>query len=188
MLGGKDTSVERVEMAGDSHQTARLTELLEPSIVALGYDLVQLRLAGAGRQRTLQLLAERNDANEMTVDDCAKLSRAVSTILDVEDPLEGNYLLEVGSPGIDRPLTRRADFERFAGQEIKVELRRMVAGQRRFKGRLLGLADRLVRVSVANGRDGEKIVELPFDDIDKAKLVMSDASIAEALKKRKREQ
>ena len=185
MLGGKDTSVERAVMAGDSHQTARLAELLEPSIVALGFDVVQLRLIGAGGQRTLQLMAERRDAGEMSVYDCAKLSRAVSAILDVDDPLEGTYLLEVSSPGIDRPLTRQADYERFAGREAKVELKRMIAGQRRFRGRLLGSADRLVRLAVANGREGEKVVELPFADIAEAKLLMTDALLAEALKKRK---
>jgi ribosome maturation factor RimP len=145
--------------------------LIEPSVQALGYDLVRIRITGSERP-TLQIMAERSDGT-MNVDDCAVVSRAVSALLDVEDPIAGKYDLEVSSPGIDRPLVRERDFERWAGFDVKIELVSAVGGQKRFRGRLMGLRDGNVVLLLP---DGER--ELVFDDVESAKLVMSDELIA----------
>src|SRR5262245_49006354 len=113
--------------------------LIEPTVRDLGFNLVQVRMMG-GSRRTLQVMAEPVDrARVMTVEDCAAISRAVSAVLDVADPIEGAYSLEVSSPGIDRPLVRPGDFERFSGFEAKVECEPAVQGRKRFKGLLRGL-------------------------------------------------
>ncbi|MDJ0949633.1 MAG: ribosome maturation factor RimP [Alphaproteobacteria bacterium] len=152
----------------------RVAELVEPMLTGMGYELVRVRMS-AGGGRTLQIMAERADRSSMTVDDCADISRAVSALIDVEDPITGAYDLEVSSPGIDRPLVRPRDFERFAGYEAKIETRAPVDGRRRFRGRLLGLADERVRIRLADG-SGE--VALAVDMIEKAKLVVTDDLIA----------
>ncbi len=136
-------------------------------------------------RRTLQVLADHVDGGEMTVDDCTRISRAVSALLDVEDPIREAYDLEVSSPGIDRPLVRLKDFERFAGFDAKLQMKRLIAGQRRFRGRLLGSRGERILLAVATPQGGEQTVELPFVDLERAKLVMSDALLAAALKKRK---
>lgn len=111
----------------------KVSELIAPSLDALGYELVRVQINGQ-TNRTLQIMAERKDRRDMTVDDCAEISRNISAILDVEDPVPGAYDLEVSSPGIDRPLVRRDDFERFAGQVARVETGRPIDGRRRFRG------------------------------------------------------
>ena len=130
---------------------------------------------------TLQIMAERLDEVAMTVEDCAAISRTVSAILDVEDPISGAYTLEVSSPGLDRPLVRPNDFERFAGLEAKIELRESLNGRRRYRGVLAGCADAVVTIVTEDGT-----AALPFDEIDNAKLVITDellaAGSAEALK------
>ena len=146
---------------------------------AAGFRLVRLRLL-AGKRRTLQVMAERPDGT-MNVDDCAALSRALSEFLDREDPLEGEYLLEVSSPGIDRPLTRIADFARWSGHEAKVELAAADAtGRKRFKGLLLGLDGNDVVIE----SDGSRL-RIPFGGIAEAKLVLTDKLIQEDLRTRK---
>src|SRR3546814_8590835 len=130
---------------------ARIEDMIAPSLADMGYDLVRVSLTGGAARMTLQIMAECLDGAGMTVDDCAAISRAVSALLDVEDPIRGAYVLEVSSPGIDRPLTRARDYERFAGYEAKVELRRMMDGRRRFRGRLMG---------VEKGRSEEHTSEL----------------------------
>jgi ribosome maturation factor RimP len=147
--------------------------LIEPTLDAMGYALVRVALVGAGRP-TLQVMAERNDGVEMSVDDCAAISEAVSAVLDVEDPISGAYTLEVSSPGIDRPLVKRADFERFAGFEAKLETAQPVDGRKRFRGRVLGTNADRVRVRLDTGEE----LELPLDGIAKAKLVLTDELIA----------
>ena len=149
----------------------RIEGLIAPSLDAMGYGVVRVRSTGS-RRPTLQVMAERNDRRGMTVEDCAAISRAVSAILDVEDPIAGSYTLEVSSAGIDRPLVRHEDFARFAGFEAKVELREPVEGRKRFRGRLLGVTGMGVRIE---GADGE--VELPFAQIGTAKLVLNDELI-----------
>ena len=118
----------------------RIAEIVGPSLEAMGYDLVRIRLVGGQPRPTLQVMAERRDEAGMTVDDCAAISRTVSALLDVEDPISGAYMLEVSSPGIDRPLTRPADYDRYQGFEAKLELRQAHDGRRRFRGRILGIA------------------------------------------------
>ena len=145
-----------------------IAPIIEPSLEAMGYRLVRIAFLGA-RRATLQIMAERLDDAPMTVDDCTEISRSVSALLDVADPIAGAYMLEVSSPGLDRPLTRPEDYDRFAGLEAKIELEQPLDGRKRFRGRLLGRAGDNVRL---RGETGE--VTLPFGDIAKAKLVITD--------------
>jgi ribosome maturation factor RimP len=152
----------------------RVEALIGPTVEAMGFSLVRVQVLGRNRPR-LQIMAERKDGESMVVDDCATLSRAVSAVLDVEDPIAGAYTLEVSSPGIDRPLVRLADFDRFAGFEAKVEMGLAVDGRRRFQGRLLGTEGDAVRLRM---EDAE--VVLPFADIRRAKLVLTEDLLATA--------
>lgn len=145
----------------------QLTELLTPAIEDAGFETVRIRVTGS-REKTLQIMAERPDGT-MSVDDCAQLSREVSLILDVEDPLPGEYLLEVSSPGVDRPLTRPKDFERWVGFETKVELANQIDGRRRFKGRMTAFNGSEVVMDTEEGQ-----VVLPFAEVSKAKLILTD--------------
>jgi ribosome maturation factor RimP len=152
--------------------TGKIEALIAPSLAAMGYRVVRVALTG-GRRATLQVMAERGDAKAMTVEDCSEISRTVSALLDVADPIEGAYVLEVSSPGIDRPLIKREDFVRFAGHEAKIELSAPVEGRRRFKGRLLGVEGDRVRVLI----DGAPMA-LPLAAVARAKLVLTDELIA----------
>ena len=156
----------------------RIASLIEPTLVAMGYELVRVRLSG-GQRLSLQIMAERADRVAMTVEDCADISRTVAAVLDVEDPISGGYELEVSSPGIDRPLVKAGDFDRFAGREAKIETRSPVKGRKRFRGRLLGLADGLVRIDLADG-SGE--AALAFESIEKAKLILTDDLLSRDLR------
>ena len=155
-------------------RATEVERLIGPAIVATGYDIVRVLLSGKQRPR-LQIMAERHDGAGMVVRDCVALSRAIEAILDIEDPIAEGYELEVSSPGIDRPLTRSADFERFAGFEAKIETTVPLEGRRRWVGRLLGLEGDTVRIET---KDGE--VALPCAAIAKAKLVLTDDLIAAA--------
>lgn len=152
--------------------------MISPSLEAMGYRVVRVAFTG-GRRPTLQIMAERLDDAPMSVDDCADISRNVSALLDVADPIEVGYTLEVSSPGIDRPLVAREDYSRFAGFEAKIETSRPVDGRKRFRGRLLGIADDVVRLALAEGQ-GE--VALPLGDILRAKLVLTDELLEAARK------
>ncbi len=159
--------------------------MIGPSVEALGYRLVRLRLTGEAPQPTLQVMAEPLDYSEMNVDHCARLSRAISAILDVEDPIPTAYFLEVSSPGVDRPLVQPEDFERYANSQARVEVDTPIDGRRRFVGRLLGLHDGYVNISVTDSDASAKEFALPFDTITGAKLVLTDELIQDTLKKRK---
>ena len=153
----------------------RVAGLITDTLGAMGFALVRVRLGG-GACPVLQIMAERVDDADMTVEDCAGISHAISAFLDTEDPVAGAYSLEVSSPGIDRPLTRLRDFERFAGFEARIETREAISGRRRFKGRLRGIiegADGVISMDLADGH-----VELPFDVITKASLILTDELIA----------
>lgn len=152
----------------------RLASIVQPTIQGLGYELVRLRLMG-GKRNTLQIMAERPEG-WIEVDDCAKISRAVSAVLDVEDPIGGEYTLEVSSPGIDRPLTRLKDFERYTGYEVRIETSEMIDGRKRFRGVLGGVEDGEVLLEIPEGTIG-----LSFDLVSDAKLVLTDELIAESL-------
>jgi ribosome maturation factor RimP len=157
---------------------SHLEPILEPAIEAAGFRLVRLRLMG-GKTKTLQIMAERPDGT-MSVEDCATLSHALLDFIEREEPLEGDYELEVSSPGIDRPLTRLMDFARYAGHEAKVELLAPMDGRKRFRGKLLGLDGTDVAIETQGAR-----VSFPFKTVQEAKLVLTDALIAEDLKARK---
>ena len=160
---------------------ARIVELIAPSLEHAGFRVVRVRLTGEGRP-TLQIMAEPGDGGAMSVDHCAEVSRLVSAILDVEDPISGSYMLEVSSPGSDRPLVRPEEFERFSGFEIKREARRSNDGRRRYRGRLLGYVDNCVRIAV-DGKSGEEVFDISFDDVASAKLLLTadliEASLAQ---------
>lgn len=153
-------------------RASTIEQLVKAPLQAEGFDIVRVLLSGERRPK-LQIMVERRDGASVGVDDCAQASRLVSAVLDVEDPLSDSYVLEVSSPGIDRPLTRLGDFARFAGFEARVELRIPVAGRRRFRGRLRGVDDGRIRLETE-----DEEIELSFDDIQKAKLVLTDDLIA----------
>ncbi|HWI27010.1 MAG TPA: ribosome maturation factor RimP [Stellaceae bacterium] len=152
--------------------TGKIEALIAPSLEAMGYRVVRVAVTG-GRRATLQIMAERSDDKAMTVDDCADISRTVSALLDVADPIAGAYTLEVSSPGIDRPLVRREDFARFAGFEARVELNEAHDGRRRFRGKLLGVEGDTVRLLVDDAP-----VALPLAAVTRAKLVLTDELLA----------
>lgn len=156
----------------------RIEMLIEPALTAMGYELVRVAVQGSG-QKTLQVMAERRDGVGMTVDDCADISRTISALLDVEDPIAGAYTLEVSSPGIDRPLVKRADFERFAGFEARVETVQPVDGRKRFRGRLMGVTgDEVLLREPAKAEGPEDETRVPLAAISRAKLVLTDELIA----------
>jgi ribosome maturation factor RimP len=151
----------------------RIATMIAPSLGAMGYDLVRVMIQG--RQRpVLQVMAERQDNKGMTVEDCADISRQISALLDVEDPIASAYSLEVSSPGIDRPLTRPVDFQRFAGFEAKLETVEPVEGRKRFRGKLIGLDDHGQVTLTAE--DGSWTI--PLSAVKNAKLVLTDDLIA----------
>jgi ribosome maturation factor RimP len=168
----------------DSGVAARVAAIAEPVIESVGYRLVRVRISGSDGC-TVQVMAERPDGT-MKIEDCEAVSRALSPIFDVADPVDGAYRLEVSSPGLDRPLVRRSDFERYAGHLVKIEMAVVMDGRRRFRGTLLGTVGgsaRIRRDDVAAEEAGE--VLLPIEDMSEAKLVLTDALIAESLRRGK---
>jgi ribosome maturation factor RimP len=146
--------------------TDAIERLIEPSVAALGYRIVRVVLTG-GRGATLQVMAERHDDAPMSVDDCALISNSISALLDVADPIPGAYRLEVSSPGIERPLVKPADFDRFAGREARIKLTLPVNGRKRFRGRLLGVLEGTLRLLTATGEE-----HLPLAQVARANLVL----------------
>ena len=160
----------------------RLAEIVSPVIEGLGFELVRLRLQG-GRHPLLQIMADKPEGG-IDVDDCAAISTAVSAVLDVEDPIEDKYTLEVSSPGIDRPLTRLKDFDLWADYEARIETTEQIDGRRRFKGVLQGTEGDEVLIEIEEG--GETLtIGLQFDWLSDAKLLLTDELIAEVLRQRK---
>lgn len=158
-----------------------LTRLIEPEAQALGFALVRVRLFGKDDERTLQVMAERPDTRQLTIDDCADLSRRLSDRLDAleaegRDPIDGAYRLEVSSPGIDRPLTRRQDFTDWSGHEARIVLNEAIDGQKQFKGELEGI-DADGTIAIRHPRTGD-VAKVPFALIADAKLVLTDRLIA----------
>ena len=160
----------------------RLAAIITPTIEDLGYELVRIRLMG-GKTRILQIMADRPEGG-INVDDCAKISTAVSALLDVEDPIEENYTLEVSSPGIDRPLTRIKDFDMWNGYEARIETTEMIDGRRRFKGFIAGTEGEEVLITIEEGGE-EMTIGLNFEWLSDAKLLLTDDLIAEVLRQRK---
>lgn len=167
-----------------SRRATELEDLIAPIAEALGYALVRVRLSGAVRP-TLQVMAELPDGT-MPIEDCARLSEAISSAFEQEDPIEGEYVLEVSSPGIDRPLTRRADFDAFSGHEARLELVTPIEGRRRIKGTLRGLRGEDVLIETDGGAERGRVeLSIPYVSIGDAKLLLTDALIEQDLKRRK---
>ena len=156
----------------------RLAEIVRSTIEGMGFELVRLRFM-SGKKATVQIMAERPDGT-MEIEDCAQLSRALSAVLDVDDPISGEYSLEVSSPGIDRPLTRLVDFDRWEGYEARLETDEMIDGRKRFKGILAGTEEDEVLIEIDEGTIG-----LKFDWLNDAKLILTDELIRDSLKARK---
>ncbi len=157
----------------ESGLEARIAHIVEPIAVDLGYELVRVKVSGLNGM-TVQIMAERPDGT-MSVDDCERLSRDISPAMDVADPINREYHLEISSPGIDRPLTRAKDFETWAGYEAKIEAEQAIDGRKRFRGVLLGVRDGTAGIRLIDGADDD--VWLPVEAIAEAKLVLSDALI-----------
>jgi ribosome maturation factor RimP len=164
----------------ESGLEARIAHIVEPIANDLGYDLVRVKVSGLNGM-TVQIMAERPDGT-MTVEDCELLSRNVSPAMDVADPINREYHLEISSPGIDRPLTRTKDFETWAGHEAKIEMEVAVDGRKRFRGVLLGVKDEAAGVRLLD-TPAEADVWLPIDSIGEARLVLTDQLVKAALRR-----
>lgn len=163
---------------------ARVAGLIEPVLADRGFRLVRVAISGRDG-KTLQVMAERPDGT-LTIEDCESISRDVSPVLDVHDPIAGSYRLEISSPGIDRPLVRPSDFEDWSGHEAKIELKEPVDGRKRFRGVLEGFEDGEIRIAVELEPPARAVLGLPVDLIAEAKLVLTDDLIREALRRAKR--
>ena len=166
----------------ESGPAARVAAAVEPTVEQLGFRLVRVRVT-AQNGCTVRIMAERPDGS-MPVEDCEALSRALSPVLDLEDPISGAYYLEISSPGIDRPLTRRSDFERWAGYEAKIELAVPLNGRKRFRGRIRGVEGDTVVLELPDVKAGEEpLARLPLADLGEARLVLTDDLIRESLRR-----
>jgi ribosome maturation factor RimP len=165
-------------------RAARIAVLAEPVLADLGYRLVRVRISGSAGC-TVQIMAERPDGT-LAIEDCEAASRALSPVLDVADPIDGAYRLEISSPGIDRPLVRRSDFERYAGHLVHIEMLALVDGRKRFRGELLGTDGDCARLRRNDGGDAEnREVLLRIEDMSEARLLLTDALISESLRRSK---
>jgi ribosome maturation factor RimP len=168
----------------ETGRAARVATIVEPILAGLGYRLVRIRIS-AFAGCTVQIMAERPDG-ALAIEDCEAASRALSPVLDVNDPIEGSYRLEISSPGIDRPLVRRSDFDRYAGHLAHIEMSAPIDGRRRFRGQLLGTegGSARIRMAAASETEGADVL-LPIDGMTEAKLVLTDALISESLRRSK---
>ena len=176
------TFAQEPRLVTEPGRAARVAAIAEPVLADLGYRLVRVRISGSAGC-TVQIMAERADGM-MAIEDCETASRALSPVLDVADPIEGAYRLEISSPGIDRPLVRRSDFDRYAGHLAQVETLVPIDGRRRFRGELLGTEDDCVRLR-GDPATGSAAILLRMDDVMEARLVLTDALIAETLRRSK---
>jgi len=163
---------------------ARVADLVEPALLDRGFRLVRVVVSG-GEGKTVQVMAERADGT-LTIEDCETISRDISPLLDVHDPIAGAYRLEVSSPGIDRPLVRPSDFETWSGHEAKIELKEPIDGRKRFRGTLEGFESGEVRIAVDLDQIGRTVIGLPIGLVGEAKLVLTDELIREALRRAKK--
>jgi ribosome maturation factor RimP len=168
----------------DGGLAARVAHIAEPVLEGLGLRLVRVRVSGLNGC-TVQIMAERSDGS-MSIEDCELASRTLSPVLDVADPIERAYRLEISSPGIDRPLVRKSDFERYAGHLVKIEMEMPVDGRKRFHGTLNGTDGNAARLHRDDAMGGEAAdVLLPISDMNEAKLVLTDELVTQALRKEK---
>ena len=170
----------------ESGRAARVAALAEPVLAALGFRILRVRVS-AFAGCTVQIMAERPDGT-LSVEECETVSRALSPVLDVADPIEGSYRLEISSPGIDRPLVRRSDFDRYAGHIAQVEMQALIDGRKRFRGALAGTDGDRARMRCESAVNGSSEVLLPIDDMVEAKLVLTDALVSQALRRSKQNQ
>ena len=182
-MADKDDGAATARFIRESGLAAQVAGLVEPVLEGLGFRLVRVQVSGRDGQ-TVQIMAERPDLS-MNVDDCETISHAVSPLLDAHDPLPGAYRLEISSPGIDRPLVRGSDFEDWAGNEVKIELREPVGGRKRYRGIIEGFADGEARVVCEVEELGKQVLGFPIALISDAKLVLTDDLIRDALRRSK---
>jgi len=178
-------AIDEPRLIAESGLAARVAALVEPVLADLGYRLVRAHVS-AQSGCTVQIMAERPDGT-MRIEDCEAASRALSPVLDVADPVDRAYRLEISSPGIDRPLVRRSDFERFAGHQVKVEMAVPVEGRKRFRGLLAGLDHNSARIRMEGEAEPQEVL-LPIEEMAEARLVLTGALIAEALRRGKAEE
>jgi len=169
---------------GETGLAAQLAAIAEPVLTDLGFRLVRVVLSGRNGT-TVQIMAERPDGT-ISVKECADISRRLSPVLDAHDPIQGQYTLEVSSPGIDRPLVRPSDFEDWAGYEAKIEMKELIAGRKRFRGMLEGVEGEEVRIEVELDQLGRQVIGLPIRLVAEARLVLTDELIREALRRAKK--
>jgi ribosome maturation factor RimP len=168
-------------LIAETGAAARIAAIVAPVLIDLGFRLVRVRVSGLDGC-TVQIMAERPDGT-MAVEECEAVSRAISPVLDVADPIDRAYRLEISSPGLDRPLVRRSDFERHIGEIVKIELGVALEGRRRYRGNLVRVDDNAALIRIDDRPDGAADVQLPFDDMTDARLVLTDALIAAALRR-----
>jgi ribosome maturation factor RimP len=169
---------------GETGLAAQLAAIAEPVLTDLGFRLVRVVLSGRNGT-TVQIMAERPDGT-ISVKECADISRRLSPVLDAHDPIQGQYTLELSSPGIDRPLVRPSDFEDWAGYEAKIEMKELIAGRKRFRGTLEGVEGEEVRIEVELDQLGRQVIGLPIRFVAEARLVLTDELIREALRRAKK--
>jgi ribosome maturation factor RimP len=168
-------------------RAARVAAIVDPVLTELGYRLVRVRISGSAGC-TVQIMAERPDGS-MSIEDCEAASRGLSPVLDVADPIEGSYRLEISSPGVDRPLVRRSDFDRYAGHAAHVEMQIPIDGRRRFRGELVGTDGDCVRLRCGEGAAAEQAdVLLRIEDMSEARLVLAYSLISESLRRSKHQE
>jgi len=169
---------------GETGLAAEIAGLAEPVLADLGFRLVRVVVSGRNGA-TVQIMAERPEGT-ITVEECAEISRRLSPVLDVHDPMKGQYTLEVSSPGIDRPLVRPSDFDAWAGYEAKIEMKELISGRKRFRGVLEGIEGEEVRIEVELDQLGRQVIGLPIRLVAEARLVLTDELIREALRRAKK--
>jgi ribosome maturation factor RimP len=169
---------------GETGLAAQIAAIAEPVLADLGFRLVRVVLSGRNGT-TVQIMAERPDGT-ISVKECADISRRLSPVLDAHDPIQGQYTLELSSPGIDRPLVRPSDFEDWAGYEAKIEMKELIAGRKRFRGMLEGVEGEEVRIEVELDQLGRQVIGLPIRLVSEARLVLTDELIREALRRAKK--
>ena len=177
------TPLTEPRLIAETGVASRVAAVVAPVLLDLGFRLVRVRVSGLDGC-TVQIMAERPDGT-MAIEECEAVSRAISPVLDIADPVDRAYRLEISSPGLDRPLVRRSDFERHVGEVVKVELAVALEGRRRYRGNLVGIDDSAIRIRVADGPDGGRDVQLPLEDIADAKLVLTDDLITATLRRSK---
>lgn len=181
--GSVSESAPQVRFIKETGAAAGIAALAEPVLESLGFRLVLARIMG-GASPIVEIMAERPDGS-MSIDDCEAVSRNLSPLLDVHDPLPTAYRLQISSPGIDRPLVRPQDFDTWAGYEAKIELKEMIDGRRRFRGLLEGLEDGEIRIEVDLGKAGHQVLGLPIGLVAEARLVLTEDLVREALRRGK---